>query len=83
MPAKNPRVNVVLEEPLYDALALRARRDGTSLSQTARDLLREALETHEDLILAAVAERRSATFDRASALTHEQVWGRGERRKRR
>jgi hypothetical protein len=83
VPAKNPRVNVVLEEPTYDALSRLARRGGTSLSQTARDLLREALETHEDLVLAAVAERRSATFDRTAALAHEQVWGRDERAKRR
>lgn len=75
MPAKNPRVNVVLEEPVYDGLVRLAKRTGTSLSQAARDLLREGLETHEDVILTGIAEGRAATFDRTSALTHLQVWG--------
>jgi transcriptional antiterminator Rof (Rho-off) len=82
MPAKNPRVNVVLERPVYDALGRLARRDGTSLSAKARDLLREALELHEDVGLARIGEERERTFDRDAALTHEDVW-RSRRRTRR
>ena len=74
MPTKNPRVNVVLEQPLYDALGRLARREGASLSTKARDLLRGALETHEDVGLAEIAKRREQTFDRSSALMHEEVW---------
>ncbi len=74
MPAKNPRVNVVLERPLYEALSRLARRDGTSLSLKARDLLRDALETHEDLALSRIAEERERTFDRSRALSHREVW---------
>ena len=51
MPAKNPRVNVVLERPLYEAFSRVAKRDGASLSLKAKDLLRDALETYEDLAL--------------------------------
>lgn len=82
MPAKNPRVNVVLERPLYDALGRLARRDGSSLSTKARDLLREAIETYEDLALAEVAEERERTLVRSAGLTHDQVW-RGRRVKKR
>jgi len=82
MPAKNPRVNVVLERPLYDALGRIARRDGASLSTKARDLLRDALETYEDLGLARIAEERERTLDRSSALTHDQVWGAGRTKRR-
>lgn len=82
MPAKNPRVNVVLERPLYDAIGRLARREGTSLSTKARDLLRDALETQEDLGLAKIAAERERTLDRRSALTHEAVWG-ARRAKRR
>ena len=82
MPAKNPRLNVVLERPLYEALERLARRDGTSLSLKARDLLREALETYEDLVLGEMADDRERTFDRRKALTHEQVFA-AIRRKRR
>lgn len=74
MPAKNPRVNVVLEPPLYEALTRLARREGTSLSLKARDLLRDALETHEDLVLDRIAQERERTFDRSRALSHREVW---------
>ncbi|MFN3476353.1 MAG: ribbon-helix-helix domain-containing protein [Candidatus Methylomirabilales bacterium] len=36
MPAKNPRVNVVLEKPLYEALRRLAKQDGVSLSLRPR-----------------------------------------------
>ena len=83
MPAKNPRVNVVLERPLYDALGRLARRDGASLSTKARDLLRDALETHEDLALAEIAAERERTLDRTKTLIHDAVWRRRPRSKRR
>ncbi|MDQ2912604.1 MAG: hypothetical protein M3T56_05045 [Chloroflexota bacterium] len=79
MPAKNPRVNVVLERPLYATLDRLARRDGTSLSSKARDLLREAIELYEDVALGEVAQARDATFDRSTALTHDAVWRRRKR----
>lgn len=82
VPAKNPRLNVVLERPLYEALERLARRDGTSLSLKARDLLREALEIYEDQVWAQLAEARERTFDPARALTHDRVF-RASRRKRR
>ncbi len=83
MPAKNPRVNVVLERPLYATLSRLARREGTSLSVKARDLLREALEVHEDRLLASVAEARERTLDRSRALSHAEVWRTARRRLRR
>ncbi len=75
MPARNPRVNVVLEKPLYDAARRLARRDGISLSSKVRDLVREALEAEEDVALAALAERREGTLGRSRALNHREVWG--------
>ncbi|MBI1893783.1 MAG: antitoxin, RHH family protein [Candidatus Rokubacteria bacterium] len=83
MPAKNPRVNVVLERPLYEALSRLARREGTSLSLKARDLLREALEAYEDLALDRIAQDRERTFDRSRSLSHREVWQFSEKLKRR
>lgn len=80
MPARNPRINVVLERALHNAVLRTARRDGVSLSSKVRDLVLRALEAEEDAALAALAERREATFRRARALTHSQVWARGRRR---
>lgn len=82
VPAKNPRVNLVLERPLYDALGRLARREGASLSSKARDLLRDALETYEDLALGRIAEERERTLDRSAGLTHDEVW-RARRAKKR
>ena len=76
-------MNVVLERPLYETLGRIARREGASLSTKARDLLRDALETYEDLALASIAEERERTLDRTKTLTHDAVWGHRTRSKRR
>jgi plasmid stability protein len=60
---------------MYDALGRMARREGSSLSTTARDLLRAALEMNEDRALDAIAQERERTFDRSRALSHKAVWG--------
>jgi hypothetical protein len=75
MPARNPRVNVVLERPVYERVAKLANRENVSLSTKVRDLVKDALELQEDLVLTAVAERRERTFTRQTALKHDQVWG--------
>jgi len=74
MPTKNPRVNVVLEKPLYESIEHLAKRDGVSLSLKVRDLVREALEIEEDIALSRFAEKRESSFDEAKALKHDEVW---------
>jgi hypothetical protein len=74
MPAKNPRINIVLEKPIYEAIKRIAKKEGVSISLKARDLLREALETYEDLILEDIASEREKTFNHKSALTHDDIW---------
>ena len=43
MPTDKPRLNVVLEPPLYLKVKKLAKKDGVSLSLKARDLIRESL----------------------------------------
>jgi hypothetical protein len=74
MPTKNPRINVVLERPLYNSIERLAERDGVSLSLKVRDLVKEALETEEDIVLSQLAETREKTFNRKKALKHKEVW---------
>ena len=74
MPAKNPRINIVLETSLYKNVQFLAEKDGVSLSSKVRELIKEAMVIHEDINLAALAEERERTFDITSALTHEEVW---------
>lgn len=74
MPARNPRVNVVLDRALCDAVAHLARRAGISVSSQVRDLVARALETEEDVALEGLAECRERTFNRGRALSHPQIW---------
>lgn len=81
MPARNPRVNVVLERPVYDVVKRLARRERISLSLKVRDLVRQALETEEDEALISLAQTRERTFDRRTAVSHKQVWAAGRTRR--
>ncbi len=74
MPTSSPRVNVVLEKPLFSSLKKLAAKDGVSLSTKVRDLIRGAIEEYEDAFLLMRAEERAKTFKRGKALTHDQVW---------
>lgn len=74
MPAKNPRINVVLEKPLYKSVQHLAEKEGVSLSLKARDLIREALELYEDEALSRFAEKREKTFIKSKSLSHKEVW---------
>ncbi|MBU1055774.1 MAG: antitoxin, RHH family protein [Proteobacteria bacterium] len=74
MPTKNPRVNIVVETPLYNIMHDIATSEGVSMSTIARDLIREAIELREDVALAAFADTRMKTFDRKKALSHEDIW---------
>ncbi len=74
MPTKNPRVNIVVEPPLYNTMHDLATSKGVSMSTLARDLIREAIELREDAAIGAFADIRMKTFDRKKALSHEDVW---------
>ncbi len=74
MPTNHPRINVVLEKPLFASLSRLARRDGSSLSLKARDLIREAMEMEEDAHWSKKADQRAETFHPRKALSHQKVW---------
>ncbi len=75
MPARNPRVNVVLEWPLYEAVDRLAKEEGVSLSRAVRDLVKQAIEIREDIDLARFAEARERTLRPSRAISHKDVWG--------
>lgn len=74
MSTKNPRLNVVLEPPIYSAIKQLAHRDGVSLSLKARDLIRQAIEYCEDLYWSREADKREKGISKKALLTHKQVW---------
>jgi len=73
MSAKNPRIHAVLEPPLYGIVKSLARKHGSSLSQEAHDLIREAVELHEDRALDDLAESRRSSWNSKRALTAAEV----------
>jgi metal-responsive CopG/Arc/MetJ family transcriptional regulator len=75
MPARNPRVNVVLEKPLYEAVGHLAKEEGISLSTVVRDLVKEAIEIREDIDLGRIAGSREKSLKRSRALAHKDIWG--------
>ena len=79
MPAKNPRINVVLDDKLYNNVRILARADGVSLSTKVKDLIKEAMEVQEDLFLAKFAEDREKTWDKFKTLTHDEIWSSSEK----
>ncbi len=52
MPTKHPRLCVVLDQELYERIKLLAKLKNTSMSSMVCKLIKEALETEEDLLLA-------------------------------
>ena len=75
MPTKHPRLNVILEPRSYHAIERLAKKEGISMSLTARDLICEALEIHEDVFWAKEADKREKSLKGRKLLTHKQVWG--------
>jgi hypothetical protein len=73
MTTKSPRIHAVLEPRLFAVVKGLARDHGTSLSQEAHDLIREAVELHEDRALDGLAERRRRSWNPKTALTAAQV----------
>ena len=74
MPAKKPRVNIVVEPPLYSVMHDLATTHGVSLSILACDPIWEAIDLRENVALAAFADTRMKTFERKAVLSHEDAW---------
>ncbi len=72
MPTKNPRLNVVLDESLYRIIENIAKKEGKSMSVVAKELLEDAIEKHEDLILSQMAMDREAKSKKS--ISHEDAW---------
>ena len=72
MPTKQPRLNVVLNSDLYKMVELIAEQEGKSMSVVAKELMEDALEKHEDLLLSEMAMKR----EKASKKTvpHDKAW---------
>ncbi|MCB4790939.1 MAG: antitoxin, RHH family protein [Elusimicrobia bacterium] len=75
MTTKNPRINLVIEKPLFHILKDLSAKNALSLSSQVRDLIIRALEDIEDIGLANEASQREKNFNRKTALSFETVMG--------
>jgi hypothetical protein len=72
MPAKNPRINITLEESVAGLLASLAAQEHKSVSSLAKELLLEALERREDMTLSSLAKRRDLI--KTKRIKHDDAW---------
>lgn len=72
MPTKNPRLNVVLDDGLYKIIEGLAKKEGKSMSVIAKELLEDAIEKHEDLLLSQMATEREAKSKKT--VSHSDAW---------
>ncbi len=72
MPTKNPRLNVVLSDELYERVEKIAEQEGKSLSVVAKELMEDALEKHEDMLLSEMAMKREAKSRKV--ISHDKAW---------
>jgi predicted DNA-binding protein len=72
MPTKNPRLNVVLSDELYEMVEKIAKKEGKSLSVVAKELMQDALEKHEDMLLSEMAIKRETKSKKT--LPHAKAW---------
>ncbi len=72
MPTKHPRLNVVLDDDLLEMVEKISKKEGKSMSVVAKELIEDALEKHEDLILSEMAMKREAKSKKT--IPHAKAW---------
>lgn len=72
MPTKNPRLNVVLSDELYEMVEKIAKQEGKSLSVVAKELMEDALEKHEDMLLSEMAMKCETKSKKT--IPHDKAW---------
>jgi hypothetical protein len=72
MATANPRIQVMLDAETNSLLARFAAQQDRSLSATAADLIREALELHEDSLLSNHGDERFTATK--TWVSHDDAW---------
>jgi hypothetical protein len=72
MATENPRIQVMLDAETNGLLAQFATQHNRSISATAAELIREALELHEDILLSKHADERFGNTKKW--ISHDDAW---------
>lgn len=68
----NPRLNITIDNDANKLLISLAKQEKVPVATLARELLLEALEIHEDLLLSRLAEKREKNKNKL--ISHEKAW---------
>ncbi|HKH45867.1 MAG TPA: antitoxin, RHH family protein [Thermoanaerobaculia bacterium] len=74
MPAANPRIMTTVDEELAQWLRRRSEAEGRSVSLVVREILAKQFAEDEERFWAKEGEERLKTFDRKTAVSHEDAW---------
>lgn len=72
MPTKHPRINIVFDKALLADLKTFAAHKHQSISETAKELIAQALELQEDYCLAKLGDERVKLSK--GFVSHEDAW---------
>ena len=72
MATDNPRIQVMLDHETSGLLTNFAAQQQRSVSATAAELIREALELHEDILLSKHADERLTSTKKW--VSHKDAW---------
>jgi predicted DNA-binding protein len=74
MPVTHPRIMTVVDEELAQWLRRRSEAEGRSVSLVVREILAKQFAEDEERFWAKEGEERLRTFDRKTAVSHEDAW---------
>jgi predicted DNA-binding protein len=76
MPTKKPRFNITFDQPELATLTILAKKQNRSIAGMAKELILEALERHEDMVLSTIADERLEEAEKKSQkmISHEDAW---------
>ncbi len=72
MPTIKKRVNLTIDDEVFETLTKLAKKEKTSIANVSNLLLERALELKEDLYFSRVGEDRIAKKNKR--LSHDDIW---------
>ncbi len=72
MPTAKKRINLTVEDDLFENLKRLAKKEDASIASVSNALLERALELSEDLYFSKVGEARLGA--KSKRLSHDDVW---------
>ena len=72
MPTAKKRINLTVEDDLFENLKLLAKKENASVASTSHGLLERAIELREDQYFSEVRENRISK--KGKRITHKDVW---------